>query len=138
MIDRDEFAKAVTALEFVAFHRGISDHEDFSDKSRRDHDFLVERAKDRLMDLFDRMAVFNERYCVQHGGVGPTPGTNRAKSQGCSCPGDLGWNGRQRRGYAVDELCPTHGVDARRKLDREARAKIVTIMEEPEEETGRE
>lgn len=63
------------------------------------------------------------RYIVQHGGIGPCPGSDEAVAQGCICPGDVGWPDRWGRlgGYTVDNLCELHGKAARARAHAEAR-----------------
>jgi len=57
-------------------------------------------------------------YSLRAGGVGPVPGSNEAKAEGCPCLGALGgWDPR----YIVLDKCPLHGVEARRKHRARAR-----------------
>jgi len=54
-------------------------------------------------------------YTVQHGGIGPAPGSEEARKQGCMCPGKRGEFDKWRRpgGYTVNETCVVHGRAAR-------------------------
>ena len=54
---------------------------------------------------------------VSFGGIGPIPGTDKAKAQGCICPGLVGDKDRWGRddGHTIDQACSLHGKEARKK-----------------------
>jgi len=63
-------------------------------------------------------------FVVLHGGLGPTPG------EACRCPGNVGDLDSYGRpgGHTVDNSCPTHGTEARRRAERQARQEWLVVM----------
>lgn len=62
------------------------------------------------------------------------PGSEEAMRDGCFCPGDVGdldqWS---QPGLTLDNACPLHGREARRRFDMEAREAWIRRMQDLEE-----
>ena len=76
------------------------------------------------------------RYFVQHGGLGPCPGSDEARDNGCTCPGDVGDPDRWGRlgGFTVDNHCTLHGKAARAEANRQWRKEWRQNMADLEQE----
>ena len=70
------------------------------------------------------------RYVVSHGGPGPIPASDEAKAKGCTCLGQIDDLDRWGRlgGFTVDNQCPIHGKEARRRVNRQARLDWMRTM----------
>lgn len=69
------------------------------------------------------------RYVVTFRGIGPDAGPE-SRHLGCTCPGmvgDLDKYGR-KGGCTIDNECPHHGREARRKHDEEATRNLRELM----------
>jgi hypothetical protein len=61
---------------------------------------------------------------ILYGGPDPTPGTDEAKKEGCICRGKV----EDSDGYAVNEICPIHGREARKKIAGQVRQDQIKIL----------
>lgn len=70
-----------------------------------------------------------ERFVVRHGGIGPIPGSEKARRKRCTCPGDIGDKDRWGvPGFTVDNLCRIHGHVARRLANEMARQEMRRLL----------
>ena len=76
-----------------------------------------------------------DKYTISYGGQGPTPGSANAKSQGCTCPGQVGDKDRWGcvGGHTIHEGCLFHGKEARKKHLAQVRKEQAAFWAEMDE-----
>lgn len=62
-----------------------------------------------VLDLAGHRFGRTTRFKVAHGGSGPVPGSEEAREQYCTCPGQIGEGEMEMGGYTVDRTCIHHG-----------------------------